>query len=158
MPYDTLPHINFTHVEGQVVEHNAIHGFGIEFAKQVCQVCSIQCDFVYRKYSALWNAQGIGESLHLYDAASMFTHTYDREDHVEFGDAFTRSRPAGLLARMDMDEMTGRLQPVILPSSDLTNVRVGIIHGYATRYDCIHPKLKLESYFLVYSCELTLYI
>lgn len=136
VPYDILPNDNVSHVEeGAILTPQEINGFGIDFAKQVCRVCGIQCNFVYSKYSTLWNANGLGKSMHdgLYDAASMYTHTWDREHEVSFGEAFTKSRPAGLLSRMERDAHRNSTFPVVSSMSDLAKARVGIIHGWATR-------------------------
>lgn len=128
-PYDRLT--SHHHVPtGSPIPADA-EGFGIEFAREACATCSLDCHLVAESYNELWSFENrIGSAIAsgAVDAGSMFTHTYDRAERgVRFSDAITRSRPAGILTRLTADG-----NPVVRASSDLTHHKIGLVRGWAT--------------------------
>ena len=71
---------------------------------------------------------GVGLQAGYFDACNAFTSTARRQLGVDFGDAISLPRAAGILTRLD--ENTG--QPVVPPTSDLSDVVVAIVGGWAT--------------------------
>jgi len=97
---------------------------------RVCDICGLQCDWVLEDHQNCWTTSGyvgVGLSAGYFDSCNAFQSTARRLLGVDFSDSIALPRPAGILTRLDAAG-----NPVVAPGSDLSNVVVAIVGGWAT--------------------------
>lgn len=108
----------------------ALGGFGVEFAKQLCEKNKLDCELVRHDYHECWtDADYPGRGLYGggLDACSTYTYTHLRRESLDFGHAYTLKQPGGILTRLDE-----KGDPVVTAGSNLDGVKVGLVGGWAT--------------------------
>ena len=116
--------------EGNALPPDTPTGFAVEMIARTCDLCGLRCDFVLGDTQECWTSAGFpGQGLQAgwFDACNSFTSTARRKLGVDFSDAIGKPRPAGILTRLD-----AKGNPVIPASSDLSDVVVAIVAGWAT--------------------------
>lgn len=108
----------------------ALGGFGIEFARKLCEDNNLNCEIVRNDYHECWTERDFpGRGLYGggFDACSTYTYTHLRRESLDFGHAYTLKQPGGILSRLDENG-----EPVVKPGSDLSGVKIGLVGGWAT--------------------------
>lgn len=103
-------------------------GFGIDFAREVCDACDLECYFTVDKWDKCWSNDLPGDGLmngHFH-ACMTYTNQYQRQWSLEFSHGILeKNKPAGLLSRLEGG------QPVIPPTSDLSGFKICDVSGWA---------------------------
>jgi hypothetical protein len=112
-----------------------VGGFGPDVAEGLMEVCDIEITTIQAGWEECWDYDDfIGSSLlaGYYMGCETYTHTVGvRNRYVEFSDPILDSnKEAGIMARLDMN-----MTPMVSPSSDLSDVTIIDVSGWAPTAD-----------------------
>lgn len=129
-PYEYVTGYNDFDESGEMLPPDTPTGFAVEMITRTCDLCGLQCEWVLDDTQNCWSSAGfpgVGLQAGYFDACNAFTKTGRRQLGAAFSDSIARARPAGILTRLDKSG-----NPVVSPKSDLSDVVVSIVGGWAT--------------------------